>query len=449
MTNIAMTTASPIPHAALPGELLSILDAFSEPAVLLAPDYRIIAANQTYGRSYGDGLTLQQRFCYEVSHHYTLPCDQAGETCPLKNASLSNMPQRVLHVHHTPNGEEHVDVEVTPIHDAGGQVQFFLERMRVSRLASPLPKAGGLVGRSSGFIKALELVQRVASSESTVLLLGESGTGKELIAQAVHEASVRRDGPFVPVDCSGLTETLFESELFGHEKGAFTGALSQKIGLVEAARGGTLFLDEVGEIPLTLQVKLLRLLESATYRRVGGIEPQKADFRLVCATHRDLRQAVEEGSFRRDLYYRINAFPIMLPALRERIEDLPLLIESLLQRVASGRRLRLSEAALAVLSRYDFPGNIRELRNILERAALLCDGRTILPEHLPDECRRSQGSVQAAAGMPSEILPLEDMERRYLLWALARFHGDKRSLSERLGISERTLYRKLQGARYK
>ena len=139
----------------------------------------------------------------------------------------------------------------------------------------------------------------------------------------------------------------------------------------------------------------------------------------------------------------------MLPALRERIEDLPLLIESLLQRVASGRRLRLSEAALAVLSRYDFPGNIRELRNILERAALLCDGRTILPEHLPDECRRSQGSVQAAAGMPSEILPLDDMGRRYLLWALARFHGDKRSLSERLGISERTLYRKLQGARYK
>ena len=434
-----------LPPPDISAELLSLLDLFSEPSALLSADYRILAVNQAYRRTYGDGHSLSQRFCYEVSHRYTLPCDQAGETCPLKKAIASGTTQRVLHLHHTSNGEEHMDVEISPVFDADGTMRYFVERMRVSRLASPLPKAGGLVGRSSGFLKALELVQRVAGSESTVLLLGESGTGKELIAQAVHEASGRREGPFVAVDCSGLTETLFESELFGHEKGAFTGALTRKIGLVEAAHGGTLFLDEVGEIPLALQVKLLRLLESGTFRRVGGIEPQKSDFRLVCATHRDLRSMVEEGGFRRDLYYRINAFPITLPPLRERIEDLPLLAESLLQRVAPGRRLRLGESALAVLSRYDFPGNIRELRNILERAALLCDGRVIQAEQLPEECRHGSAAEHAGSGMPSEILPLDEMERRYLLWALARFKGDKRSLAERLGVSERTLYRKLHG----
>lgn len=440
----------PVPDSTLPetpAELLSVLDVFAEPAALLGADYRILATNHAYRRTYGDGHALRTRFCYEVSHHYTIPCDQAGENCPLKNAVESNAPQRVLHLHHTPNGEEHVDVEMTPIHDAAGNTRFLLERLRVSRLASPIPKAGGLVGRAPAFNKVLELVQRVAPSESTVLLLGESGTGKELIAQAVHEASVRRNGPFVPVDCTGLTETLFESELFGHEKGAFTGAQTRKYGLVEAAHGGTLFLDEIGEIPLAQQVKLLRLLESGTFRRLGGIEPQKADFRLVCATHRDLKAMVEAGTFRRDLYYRINAFPILLPALRERIEDLPLLAESLLQRVAGQRRLRLGEAALACLRTYSFPGNIRELRNIIERAALLCDGKVIQPEHLPEECCLDGEARPLRGALFGEVIPLEEVEQRYLLWALARFQGDKHALAERLGLSERTLYRKLRQLR--
>ncbi len=432
---------------ALPSELLSILETFDEPAALLAPDYRVLSFNQAYRRSYGDSAARGRPHCYEVSHHYNAPCDQAGETCPLKNALESNSPQRVLHLHHTPNGEEHVEVEVTPVHGDGGEILYFLERMRVSRLASPNPRAGGLVGRSAGFNKVLELVQRVGPSGSTALLLGESGTGKELIAQAIHEASPRRGGPFVAVECSGLTETLFESELFGHEKGAFTGALARKVGLVEAARGGTLFLDEIGEVPLSLQVKLLRLLESATFRRVGGIEPQKADFRLVCATHRDLRQMVEEGGFRRDLYYRINAFPIVLPSLRERVEDLPLLADSLLQRLFPERQLRLGEAALDCLRGYDFPGNIRELRNILERAGLLCDGKVIQREHLPNECRGKGHAAAPGSDLPGEVIPLEEAEQRYLRWALARFHGDKRALAERLGVSERTLYRKLQGLR--
>lgn len=425
-------------------EIVSMLESYRAPAVLLSADYRVLAANSVYQREYGRPEPGGRSFCYRISHHYSLPCDQAGETCPLRRCRESGLPQRDLHLHHTPHGEEHVEVEMFPVRGDDGEPHYFLEVMQYSRLGSAEPTGGGLVGRSPRFNRVLELVRRVAPSDAAVLLLGESGTGKELIAQAVHEASHRAKGPFVPVDCSGLTETLFESELFGHEKGAFTGAQAQKIGLVEAARGGTLFLDEIGDVPLPLQVKLLRLLETGTFRRVGGIEPQKADFRLVCATHRSVKQMVEKGDFRNDLYYRINAFPIILPSLRERAEDLPLLCDSLLQRVAPGRELRLSEAALGCLRNYDFPGNIRELRNILERATLLSDGDLILPEHLPDECVADSDERRVVGPLPGEIIPLEEMEQRYLSWSVARFQGDKRELAQRLGVSERTLYRKLQ-----
>jgi transcriptional regulator with GAF, ATPase, and Fis domain len=193
--------------------------------------------------------------------------------------------------------------------------------------------------------------------------LGESGTGKELVARAVHEASSRANRPLVPVDCSSLPENLFESELFGHERGAFTGANTARGGLVEAASGGTLFLDEVGDIPLTMQVKLLRLLETGTYRRVGSTEQRHADIRVVSATHRDLDQMVAQGRFREDLYYRLSTFPIHLPALRERADDIALLAVALLTRVAPKRKLVLSDSALQLLQAQNYPGNVRELRN--------------------------------------------------------------------------------------
>jgi two-component system response regulator HydG len=427
-------------------ELLSLVETYREPAVLLSVDYAILAANSAYRLLYGD-QGPESKHCYEVSHHYTLPCDRAGESCPLRACVESGQPQRVFHLHHTPQGEEHVDVELYPITGADGLPRYFLEVMRNSHLASTSPQGSGLIGRSRRFNQVLELVQRVALSDTAVLLLGESGTGKELIAQAIHRASVHADGPFVPVECSGLTETLFESELFGHEKGAFTGAQSRKIGLVEAARGGTLFLDEIGDVPISLQVKLLRLLETRTFRRVGGVEPQRAEFRLICATHRNIKQMVAAGEFRMDLFYRINTFPIELPALRERPEDLPLLIEGLLERVASQRGMRFSEEAIACLRGYDFPGNVRELRNVVERAVLLCDGDLIGPEHLPSECfPGASGGFTAQCGAMT-LLPLEEMERNYLRLVLATFQGDKRELAERLGVSERTLYRKLQGVR--
>ena len=249
----------------------------------------------------------------------------------------SGEPNRVLHVHHTSAGREHVEVEVVPVKDKAGNTTYFMETMHVLRHAHGGAHDRDLVGYSPSFNRMLELARRVAAHESSVLLLGESGTGKELVAQAIHDMSPRAAAPFVTVECSGLTETLFESEMFGYEKGAFTGAIGRKTGLVEAAHGGTLFLDEVGDIPLSLQVKLLRLLEAGTYRRIGGVEPLSADFRLVAATHRDLAEMVEEGSFRQDLYFRLNVFPIELPPLRERLEDLPMLVERLLSRLDTGK----------------------------------------------------------------------------------------------------------------
>ena len=429
-------------------EITGVLDAIGAPAVAITPDYRILAANQAYRDTYGDGSPLHDRTCYEVSHHYTVPCDRAGESCPLANCLSSGRRQRVLHLHHTPRGEEHVDVETCPVRNDKGEITYVIEIMRETRAASSRANAHSMVGRSRAFNRMLALVNRVAPAETAVLLQGDSGTGKELVARAIHDNSPRSDKPFVVVECSGLTESLFESELFGHERGAFTGAHAMKIGLVEAAAGGTLFLDEVGDVPLSLQVKLLRLLETGTYRRVGSIEPQQADFRLVTATHRDLQTMVADGSFRRDLFYRISTFPVELPALRERTEDLPLLIESLLSRLSPDQTYSVAPATLACLQQYAFPGNIRELRNILERATLLSDDDVILPEHLPAGiCNSKVATKDPQLSGSGEILPLEEIERRYLIQVMSRFQGDRDSLAEKLGVSKRTLFRKLQNLR--
>jgi transcriptional regulator with PAS, ATPase and Fis domain len=424
--------------------LSGMLEAIAQPAILLNRQYQIMGANQAYVQHYGTGQNLAGRKCYEVSHHYTVPCDRAGESCPLQSTLESGEPHRVLHLHHTPRGEEHVDVETRPLRNRDGEIEYLVEIINSSKLAGTDTSQSRLVGRSPAFNQMLNLMQRVATTNTTVLLQGETGTGKEVVAQAIHDASEQQAAPFVPVECSGLTESLFESELFGHEKGAFTGAQSRKHGLVEAARGGTLFLDEVGDIPLAMQVKLLRLLETGTFRRVGSTEALKANFRLICATHRDLKAMVKEGSFREDLYYRISAFPIYLPPLRERFEDLKLLIVTLLKRINPHSEITISEQVLDCLGNYSFPGNIRELRNILERASILMDGNTILPEHLPAECTCSTRATSHPFDSTTSILTLEQAEQRYLQNVLAQFKGDKKELANKLGVSERTLYRKLQ-----
>jgi DNA-binding NtrC family response regulator len=349
---------------------------------------------------------------------------------------LSGHYERALHIHHTPRGEEYVQVHLYPLRDRGGELTLFVEQMAPLPAARAAHSADGLVGRAPTFMAMMEQVARVARTDTAVLLLGETGTGKEMVARAIHEASARSHAPFVAVDCSGLAESLIESELFGHEKGAFTGALARKAGLVEAAAGGSLFLDEVGDIPLGLQVKLLRLLETGAFRRVGGVEPQHATFRLIAATHRDLKQRVRDESFRADLYYRLAAFPIRLPPLRERREDIPLLAQSLLTRVGHGQ---LSPGALECLRQYDYPGNVRELRNFLERASLLADGDSIEPEHLPPEVC----AAHAQRPPPAAAL-LRDAGRRALQEAVSKHGGTRQELARELGISERTLYRKLR-----
>jgi DNA-binding NtrC family response regulator len=310
-----------------------------------------------------------------------------------------------------------------------------------------------MIGRSAAYQAMLSLVARVAPSQANVLLLGESGTGKELLARAIHQASARAAAPLVVVDCASLPEALFESELFGHERGAFTGAHASKPGLVEAASGGTLFLDEVGDIPLAMQVKLLRLLESGTYRRVGSNELRHTNLRLLAATHRDLPDLVARNAFRADLFYRLSTFPIRLPALRERVDDIPLLAAALLARVAPQRRLSLSRTALAALCAHPFPGNIRELRNVLERAALMTDGTSIDLHALQQAL-----AVAGAALAPADAAPpvgngnvgacLRDAEREaehsVLRAALHRHAGSRAELARQLGISERSLYRKLK-----
>ncbi len=430
--------------ANLPAELISLLSALPGPRILVDTEYRILAANGAYYQEYGDHEGLIGRTCYEVSHHFDRPCDQCGESCPRAMASQSGRVSRVLHLHHTPRGEEYVDVELIPLRGADGAIRYLIEGMTPLRDRMGERPLSGMVGRSSAFNHMLELIHRVAPRTTAVLLLGESGTGKELAAQTLHKLSPRAGRPFVAVDCSGMTESLFESELFGHEKGAFTGASQRKIGLVEAAAGGTLFLDELGDIPLNLQVKLLRLLETGSFRRVGGVEVLRADFRLVAATHRDLTAMVDAGGFRQDLYYRLAAFPILLPPLRERREDLHLLVENMLAILSPERPMQIDEAAWQCLMRYDYPGNVRELRNILERAVILADGLRIELRHLPPGLG-AQGDAAAGQTAGFEIETLEQVERRYLLRALNELGGDKRVLAVRLGISLRTLNRKLQG----
>jgi transcriptional regulator with PAS, ATPase and Fis domain len=445
----------PIEPAALRTEpqvqaLISFLEHEAQPMIVLDPDYNILAANTAYQRQFG---TVDKPYighkCFRVSHHYDVPCDQAGEHCPMRKAFELKGPDRVLHIHHTPRGPEHVDVELRPILDARREVVAYVERLATVRSASARPSSDGLVGRAPAFNTALSSVQRVAPSMLPVLLLGESGTGKELFARAVHEASPRANGPFVVVDCSGLTETLFESELFGYEKGAFTGANARKPGLVETAKGGTLFLDEMGDVPLSMQVKLLRLIESGTFRRVGSIESQQADFRLVAATHKPLQQMVADGRFRQDLYYRISAFPIHLPPLRERADDIPMLVDSFLQRGGPAKhRISVDAQAMARLQAHVWPGNIRELRNVLDRARLFADDGIVRVEHLPESLSGDgphpvaiPAPALAPAGTVGRGGEISDADLRRLA---ETSRCTRKELARQAGLSERTLYRRLK-----
>jgi two-component system response regulator HydG len=298
----------------------------------------------------------------------------------------------------------------------------------------------------------LKLVELVAPTESTVLIQGESGTGKEVIAGYIHRLSARADEPFLSINCGALPESLLESELFGHVRGAFTGAVRDKHGLFAAARGGTFFLDEIGETTPATQVKLLRVLQEREMIPVGGTEPVPVDIRLIAATNRDLESEVRSGGFRTDLYYRLNVVGIHLPPLRERREDIPLLADAFLTRAAAERgqtRRSLSPEALQCVLAYDWPGNVRELENALERAAVLARGEVIAAELLPERVREhGRGAQGTGERLVSDRPPanptLETIERAYILWVLHSEGGNKSRAAEVLGIDPSTLYRKLK-----
>jgi len=306
------------------------------------------------------------------------------------------------------------------------------------------------IGQSLPWRRTMEIVMQAAPSTANVLLLGESGTGKELLARAIHENSPRAAGPFVPVNCAALPETILEAELFGYEKGAFTGAVQRHDGRFVQADGGTLFLDEIGEIPTHVQVKLLRVIQEREVERLGG-RTMKVDLRLVAATNQDLRAAVREGRFREDLYYRLNIIPVPIPPLRDRRDDIPLLAEHFLQLYAARNNKTLaglSRAAADAMARYDWPGNVRELENTVERAVVLSRGSAIEIDDLPSEVRTG-GGVQGDGRSLSFAVgtPLEEIERRVIHATLAHVGGDKRLCAQLLGVATRTIYRRLEEER--
>lgn len=299
-----------------------------------------------------------------------------------------------------------------------------------------VPAIRRLVGRSPAITRVREIVKTAASFPSTVLIHGESGTGKELVARAIHEHSSRSSGPFVTVDCTVLTETLFESLLFGHEKGAFSGAISSTLGLIRAADSGTVFLDELGELPAPEQAKMLRLLQERTVLPVGSTRPVPVDIRVVAATHRDLPAMTEAGQFRRDLLYRLDVIRLSMPALRECAEDIPMIAQSLLQNIAAtlGVRRELSSEAVDALLLCSWPGNVRQLATCIERAAVLCPGEVIGPEHL---------ELDTASRAATDGNLLERSKAETVRFAISAAGGNLSAAARRLGIDRRQLYRML------
>lgn len=443
-------------------ELTSLLEVHAHPFVMIDANYQIVGANQAYCDNYGIAReqVVGQR-CHEVSHRSAVPCHQNGEDCPHQAVFSSGNAHEVIHTHfdrhHRP---EYARIKGYPIFDQVG-VRYLGEA--VLPIASPDEldcDEMRMVGSSPAFLHCVEMLSMTAQSEASVLLLGESGVGKELAAQYLHKRSSRRDKPFVAINCAAITETMFEDELFGHERGAFTGCIGRKQGLFEMADGGTLFLDEAGEIPLTMQAKLLRVLETGEFRRMGGTETLQADVRIIAATNRNLLEMAESGFYRLDLYYRIAGIDLRLPSLRERRSDIPALAETMLKRItrAGVPRCKLTDDAVAKLMQYDFPGNVRELRNILLKAVAISHHSIISAEQIvlgsaaaqPRPAMVEAGAVSELPQANSDLhqvvsgVPIAELEAKYIADLLRIHHGHRRNVADILGMSERTLYRKLK-----
>ena len=318
--------------------------------------------------------------------------------------------------------------------------KLWQENVRLRRELKTRFDVHNMVGTSNAMQEVYRLIEQVTDSNTTVLIRGESGTGKDLVAHAIHYNSPRADKPFIKVNCTALPETLLESELFGHEKGAFTGAVERKIGRFERAHGGTIFLDEIGDFPVSLQIKLLRVIQFKEFERLGGHETIKTNVRIVVATNKNLEELISQGHFREDLYYRVNVFPIYLSPLRERKDDIMLLADYFLEKLAAEnnkRITRISTPAIEMLTRYHWPGNIRELENCIERAVLLCDGDVIRSEHLPPSLQMIKKTESVASNSLTETIA--NREKELIVDALKKSGGQQRKAAKELGVTERIL----------
>ncbi len=431
----------------------SIVEAQECPTVIIDRDYRIVAANSAYCASYG--VRREQvvgRHCHEVSHRSDRPCHLNGEACPHQQVFARAEPFEVLHAHFDASGRpDYVRIRAYPLQDTDGGV-YLMEA--IHRLAASVELSGEemrMVGSAPAFLACMENLAVAARGDAPVLLYGETGVGKELAARFVHKQSVRRARPFVELNCAVLPEGLTESELFGHERGAFTGCIGRRQGLFEQAHGGTLFLDEVGELAPAVQAKLLRVLDSGEFRRVGGKQLIGADVRIIAATNRNLLALVAAGRFREDLYFRIAGIKVSIPPLRERRTDIPALAQALLARLCRGKGhpCQLTRDAILKLCDYDFPGNVRELRSILQAAVARCTDGIIAARHIDLGERAAEvappytfgiGLRRALAREPN----LKEIELEYLLELLRRHGGRRKAVAEAMGVSERTVYRRIK-----
>ncbi len=426
--------------------LESLLETHEQPFIVIDASLTIVAVNRAWEIHFG--ISREQRIGQ--------PCCSDNSQCRHKKVFKRLEPYAGLFPNELSEQASQIRVRGYPLLDENNT--FYIgESINLPPITQQKNKSVSMIGACTVFNQCKEKIEQAAQTRIPVMLLGETGTGKEVAAAYLHQHSKRAAGEFVIVDCTILTEELFESELFGHEKGAFTGATNTKVGLFQLADQGTLFLDEIGELPLSMQPKLLRALESGQYRRVGNTSTKTADVRIICATHRDLAEMVRQGKFREDLYYRLSVFPIQIPPLRERLQDIPALTDHLLQQVSSinGAHYSLTRAALINLMQRQWPGNIRELRNSLQLAAGLCSNNIIdEPDIQVTELQQLTTPLVAQEKTPLQVqvdsIPdekpnqMEEMESGFISRLIEKYNGNRKLIATEMNISERTLYRKLK-----
>lgn len=448
----------------------SLVNSHDSPFVVIDKNYCILAVNKAYEQAYGVAARdAVGRMCYQVSHGNDQPCDSESEICPLGEVLESGQPCVCAHIHYDADHRmRQVKISAYPLQGRDGELYIGECIDELSASINCRTGCERMVGNTPAFLACIEQLNVAARSDATVLLQGETGTGKELAAEYIHNKSSRSDQPFQIVDSTVLTENLFESEVFGHERGAYTGSNGGKKGLFELASGGTVFLDEIGDLPMSHQAKLLRVLETGQFRHVGGTTILKSDVRIICATNRRLWASVQTGHFREDLYYRIACLNIRLPNLLERLDDIPVLARSLIESINRSMRssYRLTDDAYERLKMYEYPGNVRELRNILFIAATHSHDREIsatlvdeiinnMPQH--DELRPGDSTVGETCCMTPAIRPvvsdrdkakapasLKAIEAQHIKALLVRYGGNRKRVAAALNVSERTIYRKLR-----